>query len=461
MKTILYFLLLVSMAAAQDDLTESSTQSSSSSRKKNVKLKDDKTTKEKKLLRKAEKDKSPSQDSEVADERPAKTRLREFLLDGYDKNIHPVPDHTDKVKVNLGMALIHLDLDEKKSVLEVDAWLRMSWIDHYLKWNTSQFNGVQQIHFGMDEIWKPDIYLYNNADGGTTSSFGNTHFLVHSSGEIIWVPPVKYRAFCKEWEVLTSTATRSQTKYDCCPEMYPDVTFQFFLQRHSPFYRCVIILPCMVIMLIVVASFLLPPSAGEKIIVNSSCLIVCVLYLLYFSSTLPALSDQIPLIVLFYSNTAALVGIAIVLNIVCITIITPVLLFLNILLVPRLSWYLGTPVLISLTIVLVSRYSSPYLSNYCLVSRYSSPPACVREFFSGFAGRILCLGHYYHQVSHTHQRLFVEMDSVNESAESDQPQSTGVEGRKQNEWLLVAAGIERFFFLVYTLAFAIVSSSYI
>jgi len=37
----------------------------------------------------------------VADERPAKTRLREFLLDGYDKNIHPVPDHTDKVKVKL------------------------------------------------------------------------------------------------------------------------------------------------------------------------------------------------------------------------------------------------------------------------------------------------------------------------------------------------------------------------
>ena len=37
----------------------------------------------------------------MADERPAKTRLREFLLDGYDKNIHPVPDHADKVKVKL------------------------------------------------------------------------------------------------------------------------------------------------------------------------------------------------------------------------------------------------------------------------------------------------------------------------------------------------------------------------
>ena len=76
------------------------------------------------------------------------------------------------------------------------------------------FTGVQQIHFGMDEIWKPDIYLYNNADGGTTSSFGNTHFLVHSSGEIIWVPPVKYRAFCKVNNIINRTPFRK--KYNNC-----------------------------------------------------------------------------------------------------------------------------------------------------------------------------------------------------------------------------------------------------
>ena len=69
-------------------------------------------------------------------------------------------------------------------------------------------------------------------------------------------------------------------------------------------------------MLVVVASFLLPPNAGEKLLVNSSCLIgnkmeislsvsnifvsVCVLYLLHFQNVLPAMSDHIPLIVLFY-----------------------------------------------------------------------------------------------------------------------------------------------------------------
>ena len=51
-------------------------------------------------------------------------------------------------------------------------------------------------------------------------------------------------------------------------------------------------------------------------------------------------------------------------------------------------------------------------------------------------------------------RLAVEMDSVSESPESDQPTqqtaSSVPEGRKQQEWILVAAGIERFFFLIYT-----------
>ena len=61
-------------------------------------------------------------------------------------------------------------------------------------------------------------------------------------------------------------------------------------------------------------------STEQVLTVTLSVISVCVLYLLHFQSTLPAMSDHIPLIVLFYSNTAALVGIAIVLNICCISL---------------------------------------------------------------------------------------------------------------------------------------------
>jgi len=371
------------------------------------------------------------------------------------------------------MALIHLDLDEKVSVLEVDGWMRLNWTDQYLSWDPNDFGGLKQIHFGQSEIWKPDIQLYNNADSANMQHFGTTHFLVFNTGVVLWVPPAKFRAFCKvdlrqwphdsqscklkfgswtshgdqidlglyhdmdtvdklnfytenkEWKVDSSTATRSENKYETVAETYPDVTFTFQISRRSPSYRAAIILPCLLTMLLVVTSFLLPPTAGEKITLNSICFLVCCLYMIYFQSSLPAMADHMPLILLFYSNTAALVAIAILLNVCCISMARE--------------------------------------------RRYSSPPKALRTLFSGFLGRLLCLGSYYHQVSETHHRLELQLDdvSMSESPESEQAarELNLRDGQETNsvmrDWLLVAAGIERFFLMVYALAFGLVSSVYL
>lgn len=91
----------------------------------------------------------------------AKQRLRAQLMQDYDKMIHPVEDHKQPVVVQLGMALIHVDLDEMTSIITVDGWMRMSWNDPGLKWDPNIFEDVQKMHFGQDELWKPDILLYN------------------------------------------------------------------------------------------------------------------------------------------------------------------------------------------------------------------------------------------------------------------------------------------------------------
>lgn len=412
---------------------------------------------------------SDGQDTEYVSVNPRK-RLRETLLGGYPK-VHPVKDIKEAVKVDLGMALIHLSLEERLSILEVDGWMRLNWTDEYLKWDPEEFENLTQIHFGAQEIWRPDIQLYNNADGNNLAHYGDTHFLVFNTGVVLWVPPAKFRSFCKldltgwpqdrqtcklkfgswtshgnqidlglfhnmttveqlnfytankEWRVLETSATRSKTKYDSVPETYPDVTFSFSLERTSPSYRAAVILPCLLTMLLVVSSFIMPPGAGEKLAVNGISFIVCILYLIYFQITLPSMSDHIPVIVMFFSNTAALVGIAIVLNVSCISLVRE--------------------------------------------RRYSGPPKWLKNAFSGFMGRILCLGNYYHQVSETHQRLVVEMDDISDSPESEQ--TTRVGGYPvdsggslvMRDWMLVAAGVERFFFLVYTLAFALVGSAYV
>lgn len=35
------------------------------------------------------------------------------------------------------------------------------WYDHYLQWNQSDYPGVKNLRFTPDQVWTPDILLYN------------------------------------------------------------------------------------------------------------------------------------------------------------------------------------------------------------------------------------------------------------------------------------------------------------
>ena len=295
-----------------------------------------------------------------------KQRLRAHLMQNYDKSIHPVEDHEKPVNVSLGMALIHVDLDEKKSLIIVDGWMRMAWNDPNLAWQPEIFENVSSMHFGADEVWRPDIYLYNSGDSANIEHYGKTHILVEKNGDVLWVPPGHFKAYCRlklrnwpfdtqscqlkfgswtshgnqidlhlyqnstvvekmnfytdnrEWIIIDEIrAEKRNTFYQCCPEPYPDVTFTLNLKRDSQGHRAIIVLPCLVIMLMTGCSFLLTPTSGEKILINSIAILSAILYLIYFAMTLPFTRDDIPIIVTFYSNITALVGIAILLNVVC------------------------------------------------------------------------------------------------------------------------------------------------
>lgn len=137
--------------------------------------------------------------------------------------------------------------------------------------------------------------------------------------------------------------------------------------------------------------------------------------------------------VTFYSNITALVGIAILLNVVCMSLARE--------------------------------------------RKYQSPPKFLKNAFGGLLGKCLCLGNYYHQVSSTHQRLTVELTDMAESEQqTEQETEEGVRVPNLNlsqvdlnsdnsfimrDWILVAAGLERLFFTVYALAFAIITSVYV
>ncbi|KAJ4444374.1 hypothetical protein ANN_06166, partial [Periplaneta americana] len=267
-------------------------------------------------------------------------RLKRNLLLNYDKFARPA-QHTNTTVVNIGMTFRHVALDELKSIMTVQGWVKMSWIDEKLKWNESEYGDLGILHLANHEIWQPDIVLYNSATGNLVEYYGNTHCLAYPNGEVLWVPPSQFQVFCdldmrlwpfdtqychltlgswtydgdhidilldkygadvqlmetsSEWEFMGVEETRNVKTYSCCVEPYIDITFKLTLRRRSPTYSAIVITPATVIVLLTLATFWLPPTAGEKILLNGCIAVIICIFLMYFSQKLPAMAGHTPLV---------------------------------------------------------------------------------------------------------------------------------------------------------------------
>ena len=45
--------------------------------------------------------------------------------------------------------------------MRTNIWLRMNWSNHYLKWNPRDFGGIKSITVEKENVWVPDITLWN------------------------------------------------------------------------------------------------------------------------------------------------------------------------------------------------------------------------------------------------------------------------------------------------------------
>uniref|UniRef100_A0A3P8SJ51 Neurotransmitter-gated ion-channel ligand-binding domain-containing protein n=1 Tax=Amphiprion percula TaxID=161767 RepID=A0A3P8SJ51_AMPPE len=93
---------------------------------------------------------------------PHQRNLLKNLLKDYNRMERPVANDSHPLTVVFSLSLIQImDVDEKNQVLTSNMWLRMSWFDHYLQWNQSEHPGVKNLRFTTDQVWTPDILLYN------------------------------------------------------------------------------------------------------------------------------------------------------------------------------------------------------------------------------------------------------------------------------------------------------------
>ena len=51
--------------------------------------------------------------------------------------------------------------DEKNQVMKLNVWLKIRWINHFLKWDPKDFDGVESITVEKEKVWIPDLTLWN------------------------------------------------------------------------------------------------------------------------------------------------------------------------------------------------------------------------------------------------------------------------------------------------------------
>ncbi|XP_024300067.1 neuronal acetylcholine receptor subunit alpha-7 isoform X1 [Oncorhynchus tshawytscha] len=292
---------------------------------------------------------------QVSIQGPHQRTLLKNLLKDYNRMERPVGNDSHSLTVFFTISLMQImDVDEKNQVLTTNIWLRMSWFDHYLQWNQTEYPGVKNLRFTTDQVWTPDILLYNSADDDFDSTF-KTNVLVNSSGFAEYLPPGIFMSTCNvdvrwfpfdiqkcemkfgswtydgwlmdlqmneadisgymsngEWDLVGVPGTRSEVFYDCCKEPYPDVTFVVTIRRRTLYYALNLLIPCVLLSSMTLLIFLLPADSGEKISLGITVLLSLTVFMLLVAEIMPATSDSIPLIGQYFASTMIIVGMSVI-----------------------------------------------------------------------------------------------------------------------------------------------------
>ncbi|XP_066603029.1 neuronal acetylcholine receptor subunit alpha-5-like [Prorops nasuta] len=401
-------------------------------------------------------------------------RLKRDLFLKYDKFARPT-QHYNTTKVMFNIILTHVTVDELKSSVTVNAWAQHFWRDEKLQWNSSDYGGVTQIQVGNHEVWQPDIVLYNSATPNSIEYFGDTHFLLHENGLVNWAPPSQFIALCDldlrywpydvhvcsltlgswtfhgeqidlqfspllsddqdavivsqnvGWKVINITRTRQSVVYECCSEPYITLYYNMTLKRTSLLHKSIVVAPATAVVFLTLVTFWLPSHSESKLIISACTLIIIVIYLVYFGMKIP-ITNNPPLIVLFYSGCLCQVTVSLI---------------------------------VSTIVINLSRRA------YC-----EPLPRKIKSVLFGWLGRCLGLSDQMSMILAKRRTTGQELrGNINEDSTTVIGTSNEYEDDRlyliaptksltELEWILAATAIDRIIFLLFCLVFAIMGGVY-
>lgn len=212
------------------------------------------------------------------------TQLRNYLFDGYNKDVRPVIEHDNAINCYMGMAIQNLDqFNQMTETAKLNVWIRTQWTDETLGWN----NNISTLDYisTTDELWTPDIEFLNAA-GLPEIYVLNGGMYLYPSGLVIYSKPAVLKFSCSmdlhefpfdiqtctlkfgswlysdrylhlqpfsdpskridildsfshsEWEVLGVNVSTSKEVRSCCPnKLFDLLEYQVRLQRYPHYYK--------------------------------------------------------------------------------------------------------------------------------------------------------------------------------------------------------------------------------
>ncbi|KAH3703110.1 hypothetical protein DPMN_078139 [Dreissena polymorpha] len=257
--------------------------------------------------------------------------------------------------------------DERHQVLTTNVFIDQQWMDDNLSWDPVEYNNIRSIRIPASNVWLPDTFIYNNADGGSTGFMKGTYVLVNHNGTVLWPVPVKLKSSCKvdityfpfddqicflkfgswiysgawmdyekmyddraielstyvnnsEWDLLSVVLEKGFRMHSCCDDTYPDLTYTLQVRRKTFYYIFNIIVPCIMLSILTLLTFWLPPTSGEKITLGLSVFLAFSMFMLLIAEEVPATSEAVPLIGIYLCVVMTLTSLSVIMAVMVINL---------------------------------------------------------------------------------------------------------------------------------------------
>ncbi|XP_025109822.1 acetylcholine receptor subunit alpha-like isoform X3 [Pomacea canaliculata] len=297
-----------------------------------------------------------------------KRLIRDLIRDYKSLGImgRPVKDQNDTITISYGLSLIQImDLDERNQILTTNVWATYNWNDMYLRWNLEEYGNITTVRVPNEDIWKPDIKLYNYADT-RLNELRDAQCVVSHDGGVVWIPQAIFKSSCSidithfpfdvqtchlkfgswtydgskldlqflygpyfelndyirsnEWDIVDSSAKRNVKYYPCCPEPYVDLVFNLKMRRKVAFYNYILILPCVLLSSLTLVLFWLPPESPAKMQLGMNIFVAFFVLLLLLAESTPPAASSIPLIGAYYCLNMVLITLSTLLSVVVVNL---------------------------------------------------------------------------------------------------------------------------------------------